>query len=71
MKDNLESEMDILFLEHREERTIEGLSESPLQFMTQFFFMVFYIWLNQAEVSTFKIESKLLMCFDKWLLYVA
>ena len=50
MSDNGESQKDNLFLEFKQERAIEGLSESPLQFMTQFFFMVFYIWLQQAEV---------------------
>ena len=50
VNDNGESYKDELFLEFKEERAMEGLSESPVQFMTQFFFMVFYVWLQQAEV---------------------
>ena len=50
--DNKESQIDPIFLDFIEERSVEGLSESPLQFLIQFYFIVFYVWLSQAVVSS-------------------
>ena len=51
--DNGESRKDALFLDFRQEASMEGLSESIVQFMVQFNFLVFFLFISQGSPGGF------------------
>ena len=51
VEDGGDSRKDEVFLRFKEEKSTEGLSESIVQFTTQFCFMVYFIFMSQIEVT--------------------
>ena len=49
VEDGGDSRMDKVFLQFKEEKSTEGLSESVVQFTNQFCFLVFFIFMSQIE----------------------
>ena len=45
------SKKDDVFLQFKEEKSAEGLSESVVQFTNQLCFIVFFIFMSQIEAS--------------------
>ena len=49
MEDNGESQKDEAFLQFQQEASMEGLSEAVVQFLVQFNFLVFFLFLSQGS----------------------
>ena len=53
VEDNGESRKDSMFLQFRQEASMEGLSEAVVQFMVQFNFLVFFLFIAQGSSGGF------------------